>query len=30
MTATSLSHYTDGDPKPQVGQMGFLTETGLS
>lgn len=30
MTAASLSHYTDGDPKPRVGQMGFLNGMGPS
>lgn len=30
MTVTSLSHYTDGDLKPHVGQMGFLTGMGLN
>lgn len=27
MRAASLSHYTDGELKPRVGQAGFLTGT---
>lgn len=30
MTVTSLPRYMDGDLESQVGQMGFLTGTGLS